>query len=227
MAAVLKEDAPAAAHLLIQLACFKPKPDLETKLAERLSNLEPELKVNLRFPASATVFESNWRALAGLGIERPLFLDVMHRNLVAVGYWNSEAAALEGPPDDMIADAQWGIITSMLKKRAWEMADNRRLYEWTVGSGIMMVEALRQVNRLGKGLRDNDIGVRIALDDHPEDNASANLAVRRGILLGVLVLIFLLAMHWSPRYPAPVSTLLGIAAFLAAAAILWVLLRIG
>jgi hypothetical protein len=113
VAAVLKEDAPAAAHLLIQLACSKPRPELETKLAGRLSNLEPELKVNLRFPSSATVFESNWRALAGLGVETPLFVDSMHRNLVAMGYWNSEVASLDGPPEDMIADAQWGVINRM------------------------------------------------------------------------------------------------------------------
>src|SRR5205085_2945795 len=58
MAAVLKADGPAAAHQLIHLAHSKPKPDLEASLAGRLSNLEPELKVNRRFPASASIFES-------------------------------------------------------------------------------------------------------------------------------------------------------------------------
>src|SRR5262249_39669807 len=145
----------------------------------------------------------------------------------AVGYWNSEVATLEGPLEDMIANAQWGIISEMLKKRAWEMADSKRLYEFTMGSGIMMVEAMRQVNRFAKGLRDNDLGVRIALDEHEEGQGKANLGVRQGIFLGALVMIFLSAMHWSTRYPAPISTILAVIAFFAAAAMLWALLRIG
>ena len=49
--------------------------------------------MNLQFPPSAAIFEGNWRALARTGAEKPLFLDIMHRNLIAVGYWNAESSA--------------------------------------------------------------------------------------------------------------------------------------
>ena len=57
---------------------------LEARLLDELSNLEPELKINLQFPASAAVFEGNWRALKRTGARKPLFLDILHRNLIAV-----------------------------------------------------------------------------------------------------------------------------------------------
>ena len=113
-----------------------------------------------------------------------------------------------------------------MKGRAGGKFDLDMLYEWTMGGGIMMVEGMRQINRIAKGLRDNDIGVRIALDDHHEDRTKPNVAVRQGALLGVLLAIFLAGMHWSSSFPAPVSTVLTSAALLAAAAVLWILLRI-
>ena len=215
VAAVLKNDAPAAAHQLIHLAYSKPKPDLEANLAGRLSNLEPELKVNRRFPASAAVFESNWRGLAGIGIEKPLFLDSMHRNLVALGYWSSDIAPAEGPLEDLIADAQWVTISGILQRRASSMLDAKVMTEWTVGAGIMLAEGMRQVNRIGKSLRDNDLGVKVAVDTSHEDQTGANRAVRQGILMGALLLVFLLCMHFSSRVPAPFSTYLSAAAFVA------------
>lgn len=227
VAAVLKMDAPAAAHQLIQLAYSKPKPDLESNLAGRLSNLEPELKINRRFPPSASVFESNWRGLSGLPVERPLFLDSMHRNLVALGYWNSEVAPAEGPLEDMIADAQWNTISGMLQRRASSLLDGKTFSEWTVGTGMMMAEGLRQVNRIGKSLRDNDLGVRVALDSNHEEQAKSNLALRQSILMGLLLAVFLLAMHYATRLPAPFSTWVTAVAFAAAGGALWILLRLG
>ena len=227
VAAVLKTDGPAAAHQLIHLAHSKPKPDLEASLAGRLSNLEPELKVNRRFPASVAVFESNWRGLAGIGVERPLFLDSMHRNLVAIGYWSSDIAPAAGPLEDVIAEAQWVTVAGILRRRTSSMMDTKVISEWTMGAGIMLAEGIRQVNRIGKGLRDNDLGVRVAVDSSHEDQTKSNLAVRQGILMGALLMVFLAAMHFSTRVPAPFSTYLSAAAFVAAGGVLWILLRLG
>src|SRR5262249_19688884 len=80
MSSVLASNAPAAAHMLAKLSGGITT-NLENRLLDELSNLEPELKVNLQFPASAAIFEGNWRALTRAVAERPLFLDIVHRNL--------------------------------------------------------------------------------------------------------------------------------------------------
>ena len=92
VSSVLASNAPSAAHMLARLSGGSAT-NLETRLLDELSNLEPELKVNLQFPLSAAIFEGNWRALTRTGAGKPLFLDIMHRNVIAVGYWNAEAAA--------------------------------------------------------------------------------------------------------------------------------------
>ena len=84
------------------------------------SNLEPELKVNLQYPPSAAILEGNWRALARTGAPRPLFLDILHRNLIAVGYWNSETSASPG------AETQGSDVLALL--RAELQRENRRVF---------------------------------------------------------------------------------------------------
>src|SRR5262249_30329600 len=115
----------------------------------------------------------------------------------------------------------------ILQKRASSLLDTKAISEWTAGAGIMLVEGLRQVNRIGKGLRDNDLGVKVSVDPSNEDQLSSNQAVRQSMFMGVLLLIFLLAMHFSTRVPAPFSTYLSAVAFVAAGGVLWTLLRLG
>jgi len=109
ISAVLASNAPAAAHMLAKL-CDGVIANLESRLLDELSNLEPELKVNLQFPPSAAIFEGNWRALTRTGVEKPLFRDIMHRNLIAAGYWNAETLAPPAPVAGVIAEAQWPVL---------------------------------------------------------------------------------------------------------------------
>src|SRR6266404_1134266 len=103
ISAVLASNAPAAAHMLARLSDGVIH-NLESRLLDELSNLEPELKVNLQFPLSAAIFEGNWRALTRTGMEKPLFLDIMHRNVIAIGYWNAETSAPPAPATDCLAE---------------------------------------------------------------------------------------------------------------------------
>src|SRR5258708_33242646 len=103
--AVLAGNAPRSAQTLIRLMIAQPPLDLEKQLMEEFSGVEPELKINMWFPASAGAFESNWRALAKVAPLRPLFLDCLHRNLVASGYWNADAVRAGAPSVDAISEA--------------------------------------------------------------------------------------------------------------------------
>src|SRR5262249_55747942 len=120
MSSVLASNAPAAAHMLAKLSGGAVT-NLETRLLDELSNLEPELKGDWQSPVGGGTWEGNGRALAGAGAQNPLFLDTMHRTLIAVGYWNAEPPAPPAPASDFIADAQWPVLGRVLRTRLGEM----------------------------------------------------------------------------------------------------------
>src|SRR5262249_51704958 len=135
ISAVLASNAPAAAQALARLSSGQPAMDLETKLLDELSNLEPELKVNVNFPVSASIFEGNWCVLRRAGATNPLFLDMIHRSLMAVGYWNSETSTT-----DAIAEAQWPVLGRMLPIRLNELMNRETASDWFIGSGLLFFE---------------------------------------------------------------------------------------
>ena len=195
VAAVLAGNAPAAAHLLVRLASGRTALHLESRLLDELSNLEPELKVNLQFPPSAGVFEGNWRALRHTGIETPLFLDAMHRNLVTVGYWNAEATAQAQPASDSIAEAQWPVLGRMLRTRVGELLSRDVASDWLIGSGLLFFEGLRQVNRMAEQLRENEMAIGVDLQTADGQEAKRHRSIRDGIIIGMLVVIFLVSLR--------------------------------
>ncbi len=223
ISAVLKMDSPSAAHFLVQLALAQVEIDLEQSLVERLANLEPELKLNVQFPASAAIFESNWRGLASLGREHPLFLDEMHGNLVAVGYSN---AAIGGSPD-CIADAHWAVMGRLLYKRLASLSSAGHLSDWLLGSGLLMAEGVRQFNRVADGLRADDLAIRVATGGLDRDGAAkTNRPVRNGIGMGMLLILFLVSMRWIVSAPPPFAAVGAGTAALAALGVLWILVRL-
>ena len=131
---------------------------------DEFSGIEPELKVHMWFPASAGAFESNWRALARITPSRPLFLDCLHRNLVAVGYWSSDSVRAGGPMVDAIADAQWPVVGSLLRTQLGMLMNRESANEWGIGSGLLMFGTLREMNRMAEEIRENDITVGVDLD---------------------------------------------------------------
>jgi hypothetical protein len=225
VASVLARNGPRSAQTLIRLVNSQPPLDLEKQLMKEFSGVEPELKINMWFPASAAAFENNWRALAKLTPLRPLFLDCLHRNLLAAGYWNSDAVAAGGETRDAIFEGTWPAVRRVLRDRFDALLDREALREWAVGSGMLMVSTLYELNRQVEELRDNDLTVGVErIDWHRAartENHGPSLAV-----LGILLLLFLLTLQWGSTVPQPWSLLVKILAGGTLAAMFWAISKI-
>jgi hypothetical protein len=224
LSAVLSSNAPAAAQTLVRLTFGSPALNLEARLLDELSNLEPELKVNLQFPASAAVFEGNWRALRRAGEGNPLFLDMMHRNLIAVGYWNAETAAAPAPAKDYIVEAQWPVLGRLLRTRLGEMANRETASDWFIGSGLLFFEVIRQMNRVAEGLRENDLSLGVDLQGE-RNPAKAHRRIRLGIFIGMLLVVFLASLRFASSALGAVSWVFSIVAIITGFALFWFVSR--
>ena len=224
IAAVLASNAPAAAHALVKLSAGQSRMHLETRLLDELSNLEPELKINLQFPASAAVFEGNWRALNRTGAKRPLFLDMMHRNLTGIGYWNAETTAAAALAKDAIAEAQWPVLGRMLRIRLGEMANRETASDWFLGSGLLFFELMRQMNQLAEGLRENDVGLGVDLEAETNP-AKVHQRIRLGIFIGMLLVVFLASLRFAVSVGGIWSAALSAVAVATGFALFWFVSR--
>ncbi len=223
---VLARNSSTAAHALSRLAHGRAGGQLEPDLLEALSDLEPELKINMQFPRSASIFEGNWRALSRVQSARPLFLDLMHRNLIALGYWNAETAAVTAE-SDMVAEAQWPVIGRLLRARMRDLATREMASEWFLGSGLLFFEGLRQVNRLADEFRENDLSIGVDTQETSDSSAPQNRVVRSAIIIGMLLIVFLVSVRWAAALPAPYSAALSVVAGGAGIGLFWAVSRIG
>jgi hypothetical protein len=224
LAAVLASNAAAAAHSLVLLSSGRPSLHAETKLLDELSNLEPELKINLRFPAAAALFEGNWRALRRCGVDSPLFVDMMHRNLVAVGYWNAETAALTGLAEDAIAEAQWPVLSGVLRTRLGEMMTRETASDWVLGSGLLFFEFMRQANRMAEGLRENDFSLGVDLEQDG-DTRAVHRRIRLGVLIGMLLIVFIGCLRYAAQTSGAWPGVLSAVAAASGFALFWFVSR--
>jgi hypothetical protein len=157
-------------------------------------------------------------------VQEPLFLDIMHRNLIAVGYWNAEAAAPPLPTADLIADAQWPVLGRLLRTRLAEMATRETASDWFVGSGLVFFEAMRQVNTLAEGLRENDISLGVETQNGDDEN-KARGRIRLGILIGMLFILFLACLRFAASADGIWSAALSALAIASAFALFWFVSR--
>jgi hypothetical protein len=224
ISAVLASNAPSAAQMLVKLANGRSNMDLESRLLDALSNIEPELKVNLQFPPSATIFEGNWRALTRTGARKPLFLDIMHRNLIATGYWNADVAVAPQPAVDLISQAHWPVLSRILRTGLGNMARSETASDWFIGSGLLFFEALRTLNSLTEGLRENDLSLGVDLQ-HEEDSSKLHQRIRSGILIGMLLAVFLASLRFAVSPQGPWSAALSALAAAAGLALFWFVSR--
>jgi hypothetical protein len=225
ISSVLAGNAPRSAQTLIRLMISQPPLDLEKRLMEEFSGIEPDLKINMWFPSSAGALENNWRALAKIAPSRPLFLDCLHRNLLAAGYWNSDAVRAGAPAKDAISEAMWPAVRKLLRNQFGALSDKKAIREWALSSGIVMFSAFREMNRQFEELRDDDITVGVDLGDW---RRPAGVASRGGypLVLGVLLVFFLLSLRWGSAAPEPWSLVLKILAVGALPAMFWAISKI-
>jgi hypothetical protein len=154
-----------------------------------------------------------------------LFLDCLHRNLVAAGYWNSDAVRAGAPAFDAISEAQWPVVGRLLRTQFGMLMNRKSAEDWAIGSGLLMFGALREMNRLVEELRENDIRVGIDFDEAPREEDRAPRS-SYGLVLGALLLVFLAGLRWGSEAPEPWSAVLKILAAAALPAMFWTISRI-
>jgi len=152
----------------------------------------------------------------------------MHRNLIAVGYWNAETAAPPGAAtrsgSDFIAEAQWPVLGRMLRTRLGELVSRETASDWFIGSGLLFFESLRQVNRMAEGLRENDLSLGVDLQ-RDEDSAKIHQRIRLGILIGMLLVVFIACLRYAVSAEGAWSAALSAVAVATGFALFWFVSR--
>lgn len=200
LSAVFAGNVPAGAHALLKLSGSETADDVG--MLDALASVEPDLKVNLFFPVSAALIENQWRALAVLQPARPLFLDCLHRNLIAAGY----AAAARPADGDLLEQAHWPVLGRLLRSRIGDFLTPKSASDWLLGSGLLMVEALRQMSRLAEDFRDDDVSLRVNLASSGGQDIGHRTADRSAALLivgGLLLAVLLLSLRWGFALSGP------------------------
>jgi hypothetical protein len=225
ISSVLTGNSPHANRQLVRLVMGYASAPVESRLFDELSNLEPELKINLRFPPSVGTFESNWRAIARIARERPLYVDALHRNLITVGYLDAETAP-PGASPDVVAESQWPVLGKLLRTRLGELTSGDMASQWLLGSGLLFLEGVRQFTGLADSFRDNDLALTFAPATAGEASRQANHTVHTGVVIAILLMVFLVCLRWGPQAPPPWSGFVSAAAAASAVGLLWKLARI-
>lgn len=179
--------------------------EAEQRLLERLSALQPELKIQQVIPASVVTLENYWRTLARAGAASPLFLHLYHRNLVVAGISAGQLGQGDGPlgsqpqgqmnsseAEDVVAQALWPVLGRLLQYRFGELLSSEKGLEWLYSSGLLLMSATRQVAVTLEQVRDNDVALLV---EGPEDEPREELrtrrvasAIRSALALGLLLL---------------------------------------
>jgi hypothetical protein len=234
IAAVLEGNASLTVQTLLTLAVGRSMADLESDLLNLISGIEPELKVRRWFPGSAASFESNWRALARLQVTRPrpLYLDCLQRNLLAIGYWTSDAVGNGGPNLDPLPEAHWPVVSSLVRRNAAQFLDAGTVQEWSMGLGLLTFGAMREANRAAEELREGELTLEVEMPDslpdiRRRDAARTGVKGRVPITVAALLLTVLVCLHWGSTITGAASTAMMALAVAALIGLVWVVSKIG
>ena len=227
VAAVLLGESSAMVQTLVPMATGQPSEEKEKQLMNLLSGIEPELKVRLWYPVAAAAFESNWMAIARLVQNRPLYLDSLHRNLVAVGYWNAAAVTAGGPMTDAIAEAHAPVVARVLRTQVGRLMNRQAVTEWTVGAGLLMFGAMREANKLAEEIRENNLTMGVDVSEPAGGQPQANHSARMGVLIGVLLVVLLISLRWGAGADGLTGSAARVAAVVAGVGLFWVVAKIG
>jgi hypothetical protein len=223
---VVAGNAPRCAQTLIRLMISRPPLDLEKQLMKEFSSVEPELKIKMWFPSSAEAFENSWRALAKIVPSRPLFLDCLHRNLLAAGYWNSDAVTAGAPAVDAVAEGLRPAVVRLLRNQSQALFNRESLQEWAVGSGMLMLGTFREMNRQVEELRENDLTVGVDRGEWRSPAGRGERSAGQVVILGCLIAFLLAFLQWGHAVSATWSLLLKILAAGTLPAMFWALSKI-
>lgn len=224
LSSIFAGNVPASAHALLRMSGTEIGDD--AAMLGALSSVEPDLKVNLAFPASAAQLENHWRALTALQPARPLFLDCLHRNLIGAGYISAQEAA----SGDALEQAHWPVLGRLLRARMGELMTRESASDWLTGSGLLMVEALRQVTRMVEDFRDDDVSLRVELAAGGTGEGSQRHGANRSTVMliagGFLLAVLLLSLRWGFALSGAPSAVAAVTGVLAALGLFLVVSRI-
>jgi len=216
IASTLNDNSADAAHWLLELAGHSGTQRLKRRLRAAISGVQPELHARQEQSAAIAALEGNWRALAAIGVERPLFIDYLHRNLIAI------ASAPATP--DCLCQAQGSVLGTMLRNRVGQTLRKDSLGEWIIASGMVALESFRYVNRLASDLQDESRSMQ-----RPNGKKEYQSRLSRGVMFGTFTAMFLacflVCLRWSPSVEQPWSATLAIGALFSALGLLWSLSR--
>ena len=227
IAAVLTGSDSLAAEQLAFLAAGAYRNETARDLVEAFSSIEPELKIRLWFPGTASALENNWRALERLGIPRQLYLDCLQRNLSALGYWNADAVTAGAPRFDAIAEAQWAVVGRLMRAQAGEMTNPRTAAEWMMGAGILMFGAAREFNRLAEEIRENNLTLGVEIAPEKSDPWQRSRNWTSGVAIVILLVGLLAAIRWGPQLGGGWRTITATFAVAAGGSLFWLISRLG
>jgi hypothetical protein len=233
IAAVLEGNASMIVQTLLTLAVGQSTANLEADLLNLMSGIEPELKVHSWYPGSASAFESNWRALAKLEVSRarPLFVDCLHRNLIAIGYWAADAVSAGGKATDPITEAQWPVLERVLRVNAAQFLNPGVVTEWSVGAGLLTFGAMREANRLAEEFRETNLTMEVQMPEadagqRPANSGRGRRAFRMSLVAGFLLITLLVALRWGSDLGQPAASFMMTVAIGALVGLFWVVAKI-
>jgi len=183
-----------AARMLVRLALGFDSESALASLRRALAGAEPELKGELRLPASATMFESHWHALQSINRNPPLYLDCLHRNLHAAGHWCAEAKpqSIEGDP---LAEAQFAVLGRVIRRRGKDLFRKDSASGWAWGTAMLAMKASRQIMRLAEGFGESEAPAGFNPAEAKADSAAQNRRALSFIGAALLLAVFLAGVH--------------------------------
>ena len=208
-------NAPRALQMLARMASSPSPYATEQLLLEKLSALQPELKINVVTPQSIAALENYWRALARTDLKPPLFLELFHRNLTALGQ-SSESLA---PSSDVVAEALWPVLGRVLQFRLGEMLSTASAQEWLISSGLLLMTAGRQVAITLEQVRDNDLALVLERQQVEGRDGHRNRRVVSAIGSALALFLFLFFVQFAHRSGGALGLAAGALAILSAAAL--------
>ena len=204
VASCVAEDSGRAMRMLLRIARHQNGTPSESDLWRQLSALRFEATADQRIPESASKMLEFWKALAAERVSRPLFLDLLHRELMS-----TFRSAYE-PENDRIAPAASAVFNRLVTGRLADVTTSERAREWAIGSSLVALGTVRQAGVLLEQLRDNDFSITIKTETSRE-SAGPN---RRAVGAGISVVLFIAALQGALIFPGSLLGHLSIAACL-------------
>ena len=223
---VMSGESARSGPMLVRLALGHPSETAANGIRRTLASFEPELHGELTLPISATMFESYWRAASSMSPSLPLYLDCLHRNLHAVGYWCAEAAHGATGGDSM-AEAQFAVLGRLIRRRGADLLEAESASGWALGSAMLPLKALRHAVRLAEKFVDNERESGLHQSAGAQESGALDRRTPSVILVGVLTAIFLVCAHVGSSAPAPWAAWLAAGAAAAFLGVIGVVVRLG